>query len=394
MPLHVLGITFDGGLAHPLTEKKYSGSQRRHLHYATQVEEYIIIARRYQNSVPASVRLTSNMQIYSTATLTQWRFTQEAYQLGVELARFHPFNLISAANPHEAGIVGYLLKRRFNIPLNLHIKADIIDNPHFIKERRRNILYNRLSKWLLTKADSIRVTTSREEQKFLNMPGLPKVYNIPAYVNIGSVLVKPTANWREKLLGRSHKHLVLSVGQLIEQNDPLTFLGAADHVVSVNPDTKFVWVGNGYLNQTVKNKIELLGLQDHVTILEKVPFKQIREIYQAADVYVATPLYDGTGRALNEAAVAVTPLVSTRFAGAIDLIENGVQGYRVPVQDARQIGNRINLLLETPENLRPIGREAQKKSLALYKKKAIIAQYLKMWQETAGVDSLKSKTQK
>ncbi len=390
MPLHVLGITFDGGLAHPLNEKKFSGSQRRHLHYATKVEEYIIIARRYQNSVPASVRLTSNMQIYSTATLKQWRFTQEAYQLGIELSKFHPFNLISAANPHEAGLVGYLLKRRFGIPLNIHIKADIIDNPHFINERRRNVLYNRLSKWLLTKADSIRVTTEREKEKLMAMPNMPTIYNIPSYVNIGSVLVKPTENWRYKLLGNEFKHLVISVGQLIRQNDPITFINAAEHVIESNPDTKFVWVGNGYLDEAVHNKIELLGLQNHVEILNRVPFKQIREIYQAADIYVATPLYDGTGRALNEAAIAVTPLVSTRFAGAIDLIENGVQGYRVPIKDGRQIGNRINLLLDAPEDLRQMGREAQRKSLALYKKKEIIDQYLKMWQETAWVESLKT----
>lgn len=390
MPLHVLGITFDGGLAQPLNEKKYSGSQRRHLHYATKVEEYIMITRRYQSSVPASVRLTDNMQIYSTATLRKWRFTQEAYQLGVELANFHPFNLISAGNPHEAGLVGYLLKRRLNIPLNLHIKLDIIDNPYFLQERRIHPLYNRLSKWLVKRADSVRVTTKREYDKLAKLPDVPTLYNVPSYVNIGSVLVKPKENWRQKILGASFDYLILSVGRLTAQNDPVTFVKTAVTVRDHFPNARFAWVGDGPLRQSVEELVTQLGLEEHVKLWGTVPFADIREIYQAADIYLATAQYDGTGRALNEAAIAVTPLVATRFAGALDLIENGVQGFRVPIQDSRQLANRICHLLENPEQLRPMGRAAQDRSLDLYNKKAIIDHYLKMWQETAGVDALKS----
>lgn len=392
MPLHVLGITFDGGLAQPLTEKKYSGAQRRHLHYATRVEEYIMIARRYESSVPASVRLTHNMQIYSTASLKPRRFTWEAYQLGLELNNFHPFNLISAGNPHEAGLVGYLLKRRLNIPLNLHIKADIVDNPYFLAERRINPLYNVLSKWLLKKADSIRVTTHREYKKLSKLPEMPKIWTVPAYVNISTVLVTPTQDWRAKIFDNPTDPFILSVGRFTPQNDPLTFVDTAAYVVDHYPDARFVWVGDGPMREAVLNKIDLMGLQENILLLGKVPFKHIREIYQAADIYISTAIYDGTGRALNEAAIAVTPLVSTRFAGALDLIENGVQGYRVPIQDSQQLGSRICALLESPHTLRQFGRAAQQRSLALYDKKLIIARYLQMWQETAGVSSLKKET--
>lgn len=393
MPLHVLGITFDGGLAQPLTEKKYSGAQRRHLHYATKVEEYIMIARRYQSSVPASVRLTDNMQIYTTATYKPRRFITEAYQLGLELAKFHPFNLISAGNPHEAGLVGYLLKRKLGIPLNLHIKEDIIDNPYFLAERRINSLYNIISKWLMKKADSIRVTTEREFNKLSAYPDLPQLWNIPSYVNISAILIHPTKDWRAQLLGDSHRQLVLGVGRLIEQNDPFTFLEAAARVKQCNAKALFVWAGDGPLREAVENKIELLGLQDTVRLLGRIPFKEIPELYQSADIFASTPMYDGTGRALNEAAVTGRPLVATRYAGALDLIENGVQGYRVPIKDGRQMGNRICKMLENEKELKKMGREAGQRSLMLYNKKAIIEKYLKMWQVTANVDTLKTELQ-
>ena len=52
---------------------------------------------------------------------------------------------------------------------------------------------------------------------------------------------------------------------------------------------------------------------------------------------------------LNEAAAAGLPLVATEAAGAgYDLIEEGVNGYRVPVDDAGALAAALTRVAESP----------------------------------------------
>ena len=72
--------------------------------------------------------------------------------------------------------------------------------------------------------------------------------------------------------------------------------------------------------------------------------------YRDADVFVLPSRSEPWGMVLNEAAAAGLPLVATEESGAAhDLVEEGVNGFRVPAGDVAVLRDRLTRLAEDPE---------------------------------------------
>lgn len=86
---------------------------------------------------------------------------------------------------------------------------------------------------------------------------------------------------------------------------------------------------------------------DRVRFLGHVDRDELPQIYADADILALPSRSDPWGMALNEAALAGLPLVSTTAAGgAWELIEEGVNGFRVPPDDPAALGTAIRRLVE------------------------------------------------
>ena len=71
--------------------------------------------------------------------------------------------------------------------------------------------------------------------------------------------------------------------------------------------------------------------------------------YRDADVFVLPSRSEPWGMVLNEAAAAGLPLVATEESGAAhDLIEEGVNGFRVPAGDVEALRDRLTRLADDP----------------------------------------------
>jgi glycosyltransferase involved in cell wall biosynthesis len=92
----------------------------------------------------------------------------------------------------------------------------------------------------------------------------------------------------------------------------------------------------------------LRGLADgRVRFLGPLDRDELPAVYEAADVFVLASRSEPWGMVLNEAAAAGLPLVATEGAGAAhDLIEHGVNGFRVPVGDERALADALRRLAD------------------------------------------------
>jgi glycosyltransferase involved in cell wall biosynthesis len=85
----------------------------------------------------------------------------------------------------------------------------------------------------------------------------------------------------------------------------------------------------------------------NTTFLGHVDRDALPALYADADVLVMPSRSDPWGMVLNEAALAGLPLVSTTAAGAAhELIEDGVNGFRVPPDDPEALGEALRRLVE------------------------------------------------
>jgi glycosyltransferase involved in cell wall biosynthesis len=74
---------------------------------------------------------------------------------------------------------------------------------------------------------------------------------------------------------------------------------------------------------------------------------ELPAVYARADVFVLPSRSEPWGMVLNEAAAAGLPLVATEGAGAAhDLVEDGVNGFRVPVDDEDALAAALSRLAE------------------------------------------------
>jgi glycosyltransferase involved in cell wall biosynthesis len=94
----------------------------------------------------------------------------------------------------------------------------------------------------------------------------------------------------------------------------------------------------------------------NVTFLGNVERDALPGLYANADIAVVPSRSDTWGMVLNEAALAGLPLVSTTAPGAADeLIEDGVNGFRVQPEDATALRRAILLLAEDESFRRAAG---------------------------------------
>jgi glycosyltransferase involved in cell wall biosynthesis len=96
---------------------------------------------------------------------------------------------------------------------------------------------------------------------------------------------------------------------------------------------ELVVVGDGPDRELVRS---LAG--PSVRLLGRIERDELLRWYAAADAFVMPSRSDTWGMAMTEASAAGLPLVATEAPGAAyDLIEEGVNGFRVPVEDAEAL---------------------------------------------------------
>ena len=90
-----------------------------------------------------------------------------------------------------------------------------------------------------------------------------------------------------------------------------------------------------------------------------VPFAEVQRQLQRADVCVLPTLADMMPRAVLEAMASGLPVITTDESGFDDIIEDGVDGFIVPVHDAQAVAERLQRLAGDPDLRTRIGRAAR-----------------------------------
>lgn len=137
--------------------------------------------------------------------------------------------------------------------------------------------------------------------------------------------------------------LVGSVGRLTEQKGYDLLLETAVLVRQQYPETHFVIVGDGELDQALRWQAIELGLKDHVTFTGPRP--DVEEILPLFTLFVNSSRWEGLPTVMMESMAAHVPVVATCVSGNTELIEDRVTGRLVAPEDARELAKAIEDLL-------------------------------------------------
>ena len=90
------------------------------------------------------------------------------------------------------------------------------------------------------------------------------------------------------------------------------------------------------------------------------PKEQLTEFYRAADVFCLPTREDIWGLVVNEAMACGLPVVTTeQCVAGMELVENGINGYLVPIDDAQTLSDRLNRVLVS--DMEAMGRASLRK---------------------------------
>ena len=183
--------------------------------------------------------------------------------------------------------------------------------------------------------------------------------------------------------GKGFDRIVLFSGRLVAQKDLPTLLKAFQIITSQRPSTLLLIVGKGPQETLLKRLMNDLQIAKNVVFAGSIDHNIMPEYLAACDIYSISSLFEGTCIAMVEAMAAGKPVVATRFAGAIDLIKDGENGFMVDQKDYRAIANKILYLLDNPEKAKVMGEQARETVTKVFANNQNIDRVIELWEKTA-----------
>lgn len=108
-----------------------------------------------------------------------------------------------------------------------------------------------------------------------------------------------------------HSPVLLSVGGLEKDYDPLFQIAAMKDVLIEFPGAGLMIVGDGSMRDEVENAVKSSGYATHIQIAGNVVHAVTLQLIAAADVLLRTTLFDGDAISIREALFLGTPVIAT-----------------------------------------------------------------------------------
>ena len=151
--------------------------------------------------------------------------------------------------------------------------------------------------------------------------------------------------------------IVTLVGELNERKGQTHIIRCAPAILEHQPDTHFLFVGDGDAREQLTAMVGAADLDAHVSL---TGFRDdIPEILLGSDVLVLPSRVEGFGYVIVEAMAAGLPVVASNASSIPEIIEEGVTGYLHPVGDAEVLTGHVSALLASPERARRMGHRGR-----------------------------------
>ncbi|MGB6420980.1 MAG: glycosyltransferase, partial [Anaerolineales bacterium] len=108
----------------------------------------------------------------------------------------------------------------------------------------------------------------------------------------------------------------------------------------------------------LKSMREQVGRVDLVTFMGKRSQDSLPYYYSAAEAVVVPSHYESFGMVALEAMACGTPVVASQVGGLAFLVQDGVTGYTVPVDEPQALAERLTELINNPELRLELGANA------------------------------------
>lgn len=153
--------------------------------------------------------------------------------------------------------------------------------------------------------------------------------------------------------------IILTAGHMVAYKNPELWLKVARMVLQDCPDSRFVWLGDGELLETIRNKVKGMSLEDRILLpgYESDPSTW----YAQAHIYFQPSLRESHGIAVLEAMAHGLPCVVANTGGLPESVVDGETGYVCHPTDPAGFAERVTELLGDPDLRERMGTDGRKR---------------------------------
>lgn len=275
------------------------------------------------------------------------------------IARAERVDLIRAYNPFVQGAVAVLAARLAHCPCVVAVHTDPRETLGRLDPAAARVL-RALERFALARADRVWCVTDHVRQVVVSRGAMPsRVRVIPNRIDLATFAAADGA--RETAIRASHgipldAPLIVAVGRLDPEKDPLTVVRAVARLV--RRDTRLLFVGDGNLRAAVEDEARRVGLGHRLVITGFRPRSEVPSFLHLADCYVMASRHEGFPHALIEAVAAGVPVVASD-APQLDELLAGTGAARFPVGDAVALAARLAAVIDDPAGARVVAADGR-----------------------------------
>lgn len=169
-------------------------------------------------------------------------------------------------------------------------------------------------------------------------------------------------------LGLTGRKIILSISRLIDRKGTDTILKALAILAPEMPDLHHVIVGEGPQRTYLEQLVRELNIEDHVTFVGWIPYKEVYNYYNLCDVFVMPsktqlPEVEAFGIAYLEANACEKPVIGTTTGGISDAIKDGQTGLLVEEQNPGELAGAIQKILGNESLKHSLGQQGRQRVL-------------------------------
>jgi glycogen synthase len=275
--------------------------------------------------------------------------------------RDQPIDIVEAAEGRADGFFVSYLRGRPKLVTRLHTARIFVDRLNAIQAERSR----RLEYWLEKKSILRANLLTAPSQAVVD---LTRTW-VPFPDERTFVVPNPVDENKFRPSSIARKDVVVYSGRLERRKGVDTIAQAIPTVLKRFPSAEFLFIGSDGTDHdgvTWSHK-----LRDDPAYRGRLRFEEksrdnLIQTYQEAAVCILPSVWENFPYALLEAMACGTPVVATSCGGFPELIENGVSGFLVPVDDPEALALRIGELLADPQLRQDIGKNARKRVEELF----------------------------
>ena len=262
--------------------------------------------------------------------------------------------IIVAGYSSPTAIIAMLWMRLLRIPFYMEIDGGLIRESTGARYRIKRFLVRLPSGWLSTGKYPTHFLThyGADPEKIVEYP-FSSLYEQDILADV------PTKEEKQALrreLGIPEGRMILAVGQFIYRKGFDVLLHAAKQL----PEDVGIYIVGGEADERYMKLRQELGLEKNVHFCGFRPKEQLTQLYKAADVFCLPTREDIWGLVVNEAMAVGLPVVTTvQCVAGMELVESGVNGYLVPIEDPDALSGGLNAVLTS--DMEAMGRESLRK---------------------------------